>query len=85
MPNTSGLTEARVESCLMPPTVNSIEATHTVCKTYSLMGDNLDTNVKPCYRRTDNQGDSLHYFHSLAIKDRISQLSTGNNTSTYLY
>lgn len=40
------------------------------------MGDNLVTNVKPRFKRTDNQqGQSLHYFHCLAIKDRISQLT----------
>ena len=43
--------------------------------TYSLMGDNLDTNVKSRFIRTDGRkGSSLHYFHSLAIKDRISNL-----------
>ena len=48
----------------------------TVCKTYSLMGDNPDTNVKPRFKRIDNQQEkSLCYFHRLAIRDKISQLS----------
>jgi len=50
----------------MPSTVNRIELADTsnahVCKTYSLMGDNMDTNIKPRYKRTDgHQGESLHY------------------------
>ena len=34
-----------------------------------------DTNVRPCYKQIDHQGELLHYFHCPAITDRISQLS----------
>ena len=61
---------------ITPPIVDTVESSDPICKTYSLMGDNLDTNIKPRYKRIENhQGESLHYFHYLAIKDRISQLS----------
>ena len=63
------------ECCLNLPQSSDSVATHIACKTYSLMGDNLDTNVKPRYKRTDHLGESLHYFHCLAIKDRISLFS----------
>ena len=44
--------------------------------TYSLVGDNLDTNVKCRYKRTDGcSNQSLHYFHSIAVKDRIDKFS----------
>ena len=44
--------------------------------TYSAGGDNLDTNVLPRYKRTDGSSNqSLHYFHCLAVKDRISEFS----------
>lgn len=57
-----------------PSVVNRARSSRSAA--YSLMGDNLDTNVKSRYRRIDgHHGESLHYFHSLAIKDRISQLS----------
>ena len=62
------------ESYLKPPQLSNSDATHVACKTYSLMGS--DTNVRLCYKQIDYQGESLHYFHCLAITDRISQLST---------
>ena len=47
---------------------------NTVPVTYSI--DNLDTNVKCRYTRTDGRSNQfLHYFHSLAIKDRIEEFS----------
>ena len=42
--------------------------------TYSTVGDNLDTNIMARYKRTDGSSNqSLHYFHCLAVKDRISE------------
>lgn len=40
-------------------------------KTYRLVGDNLDKNVKPREMRVDHQTLSLHFFHSYAIPDRV--------------
>ena len=40
--------------------------------TFSTMGDNLDTTIKRRYMRTDSHIEgSLHYFHVLAVKDRV--------------
>ena len=51
--------------------------------TYSLMIDNLDTNIKPHFKRIGSDIEqSLHYVHFLAIKDRISQF---NQLSTAPY
>ena len=39
---------------------------------YKLVGDNIDFTVKARYMRTDGRQDqSLHFFHSYAIRDRI--------------
>ncbi len=40
-------------------------------KTYKLVGDNLDKNVRPRDMRSDYQGRSLHYFHTYAVRDRV--------------
>ena len=40
-------------------------------KGYKLVGDNLDKNVKPRYRRIDQKTQSLHFFHYYAVQDRI--------------
>ena len=42
-------------------------------KTYKIIGDNLDKNVKPSARdmRSDHQTRSLHYYHAYAVRDRI--------------
>lgn len=36
-----------------------------------LCGDNADWNVTPSFIRTDCQTQSVHYFHSYAVRDRI--------------
>ena len=40
-------------------------------KTYKIIGDNLDKNVKPSARdmRSDHQTRSLHYYHAYAVRD----------------
>ena len=75
-----GVVGSRVDGNMQTDsTVDSVTITSsnlsTSLVTYSLMGDNLDTTVKSRFIRTDGRkGSSLHYFHSLAIKDRISNL-----------
>ena len=34
--------------------------------------DNVDKNIRPSFQRVDRQTRSLHYCHTLAIKDRIN-------------
>ena len=36
------------------------------------MGDNIDKNVRPSFQRHDRTTQSLHYFHSYAVLDRIN-------------
>ena len=44
--------------------------------TYSAGDDNLDTNIMARYKRTDGSSNQTsHYFHCLAVKDRISDFS----------
>ena len=40
-------------------------------KSYKEVGDNLDKNIRPSFQRISHQTKSLHYFHTLAVKDRI--------------
>ena len=34
---------------------------------FKIVGDNLDSMVKPRYMRKDNQNKSLHFFNSIAV------------------
>ncbi len=38
---------------------------------FRIVGDNIDKNVKPRDMRSDHQTQSLHYFNSFAILDRV--------------
>ena len=38
---------------------------------FKIVGDNIDKNVKPRYMRINKGTQSLHYFNSYAIKDRV--------------
>ena len=38
---------------------------------YKIVGDNIDKNVKPSLQRAEIKAQSLHYFHSYAVKDRV--------------
>lgn len=37
----------------------------------NLVGDNLDKNIRPRDMRSDHQTQSLHYFHTYAVRDRV--------------
>ena len=58
--------------CSYAPTPSSL-------KTYKLTGDNLDKNVKPTDYRVDSQTNSLHFFQTYAVRDRID-LSSYDDT-----
>ena len=38
---------------------------------FKLVGDNIDKNVRASYQRIGHTTQSLHYFHSYALLDRI--------------
>ena len=39
---------------------------------FKLVGDNIDKNVRPRYLRSSiHRTESLHYFHSYTVRDRI--------------
>ncbi len=38
---------------------------------FKIVGDNIDKNVRPTYQRLESNTQSLHYFHSFAIRDRV--------------
>lgn len=39
---------------------------------YKIVGDNLDTKIKPRHMRKDRQSRMLNYFHSYSVKSRIT-------------
>ncbi len=45
---------------------------------YIIVGDNIDKNVSPRDMRVDHQTNSLHYFHSYAVHDRIDMSGYSN-------
>ena len=49
--------------------------------TFKLVGDNIDKTIKPRDMRIDHQTQSLHYFHSFAVKDRVNFSSLPNTIS----
>ena len=49
--------------------------TSSSLKTFKLIGDNLDKNVKPSDVRVDSQTQSLHYFQTYGVRDRIDLTS----------
>ncbi len=54
-------------------TVNEAGSTATAPKWvgFRIVGDNIDKNIKPRDMRLDHQTQSLHYFNSFALQDRI--------------
>ena len=38
---------------------------------FMFVGDNIDKNVNPRFQRCENRGQSLHYFHGYALRDRV--------------
>ena len=38
---------------------------------FKIVGDNVDKNVRPSNQRIDHQTVLLHYFHAIAVRDRI--------------
>ena len=75
-PSLQPVTSERPLSSLFPPRqLTHCVVTASSCSedTYGLMGDNLDTNIKSRYLRSnvDTRENSLHYFNCFAIKYRI--------------
>lgn len=38
---------------------------------YVIVGDNIDKNIRPRFQRENKGTQSLHYFHSYALKNQI--------------
>lgn len=47
---------------------------------YKFVGDNVDKNIKPSLQRHEIQGQSLHYFHTYAMKDRVNLASLSDSS-----
>ena len=70
---------ASVTTCINTASVtahtNTASATgHSIegsCYGFAIVGYNIDKNVRPSYQREDRKTQSLHYFHSHAVKYRV--------------
>lgn len=40
-------------------------------KTYRIVGDNIDKEIKPRNMTSEHQKQGLHYFHMYAVRDRV--------------
>ena len=47
---------------------------------YTIVGDNLDKDVKPRYRRIDKETQSLHFFQYYAVCDHINLAGVSDNS-----
>ena len=52
-------------------TEDSEEISQNNGKSFKEVGDNLDKNIRPSFQRISHQTKSVHYFHTLAVRDRI--------------
>lgn len=50
---------------------NSSQEWQTPWCGFKIVGNNIDKNVRPSHQRIDHQTQSLHYFHSFAVRDRV--------------
>ena len=47
------------------------------------MGDNLDKNINPRFRRVDKQTQSLHFFQYFAVRDRVNLTGISDCSKPY--
>jgi L1 cell adhesion molecule like protein len=59
------------EQCSNSAISHRVIQPHSQWSGFKIVGDNLDKTVKPRHMRSDHQNVSLHYFHSIAVTDRI--------------
>lgn len=52
---------------------------------YKFVGDNIDKNIKPRFQRQEcHTGQSLHYFHGYAVRDRVDLSSYSDAVPAYV-
>ena len=62
------------------PEVSCIQTNIPLNSTVSVVGDDLDKNIKPRDMRINHQVKSLHFFDSFAVFSRMSTLSLNDPT-----
>ena len=73
-PTVSEFTESSSSSLNIDDFLGPVSTSTSVppaLKTYRLVGDNIDKQVRPRDMRSDHQTRSLHYFHTYAVRDRM--------------
>ena len=70
-------TAEKVVASTEQPTESDLEASNsTDTITYSTIGNNLDTNITPHYKRTgESSNQSVHCFKYFAVKGKILEFS----------
>ena len=54
------------------------------CSGYVIVGDNIDKNIRPSYQRQDRTTQSLHYFHSYAVLNRLDTSGLSDNRPSHI-
>jgi L1 cell adhesion molecule like protein len=57
----------------------TLSTNHAEFPTFKIVGDNVDKTIKPRQETSQHHNQSLHYFHSYAVKDRIDVSSLEDN------
>ena len=71
-----------VDEGLMDATSYSIMCRDCECCGFVIVGDNLDKNFRPSHQRVDRHTQSLHIFHSCAIKNRVDVSSLSDKPAS---
>ena len=66
----------------MVMTSSAIITTYCKCCGFVIVGDILDKNFRPSHQREDRLTQSMHIFHSCAIKNRVDVSSLSDEPAS---
>ena len=81
----SGVNGSDMNSGTVTHTNTASATSHPIegsCYGFAIVGDNIDKNVRPSFQREDSKTQSLHYFHSYAVKNRVDISSLSDTPSS---
>jgi len=61
-----------------------IELMRIMMMVITIVGDNIDKNIRPSFQQLDHQTKSLHYFHTFAVIDRVDFSTLSDVTPHYV-
>ena len=80
--HSSSIEQCLEDDRLMDSTSSLIMSRHCECCGFVIVGDNLDKNFRPSHQREDRRTQSLHIFHSCAIKNRVDVSSLSDKPAS---